>query len=144
LRALWRARPAHYSRALWVLILGLDILPWRWGEDSLARLFMAVGAVRASRRRRATAWARAHPGHRPWRLAAALSAFRGRWVARSWLLGLRCPYDLRRHLVVRGEEHLTSTPGPAILLGFHLRPPNAEVAPRILRHRLTWLGGQRI
>lgn len=144
LRALWRARPAHYSRALWVLMLGLDILPWPWGEDILARLFMAVGAVRASRRRRATAWARAHPGYRPWRLAAALSAFRGRWVARSWLLGLRCPDDLRRHLVVRGEEHLTAMPGAAILLGFHLGPPNADLALRILGHRLTWLGGQRI
>ena len=144
IRALWRTRPAHYSRALWVLMLGLDLLPWPWGEDILARLFMAVGAVRASRRRRAAAWARAHPGHRPWRLAAALCAFRGRWVARSWLLGLRCPDDVHRHLVVRGEEHLTATPGAAILLGFHLGPPNADLALRILGHRLTWLGGERI
>ena len=39
---------------------------------------------------------------------------------------------------------MTATPGAAILLGFHLGPPNADLALRVLGHRLTWLGGERI
>ena len=141
-RALWRARPAQYRPALWALLLVLDVLPWPWGEDIAARLLMVAGISQRSRRRRAVAWASYQSGRRPWSLALALCAFRGRCVARSALLGLRRPEDLRRHVVVRGAEHLAA-PGGAILLGFHVGPPNADVALRALGHQLAWLGGLR-
>jgi lauroyl/myristoyl acyltransferase len=143
LRHFWGNRPSLYSRSLWALMIALDFLPWPWGEDILARLFAAVALVRGSRRRLALAWASHQPGRQCWRLALAVSAFRGRWVARSSLLGLRRPADLRRQVIVRGEERLGSAPGGMILLGFHLGPPNVDVALRILGHRLAWLGSRR-
>jgi hypothetical protein len=144
LRDLWRSRPSIYSRPLWTLMLGLDYLPWPWGEDILARLFAVVALVRTSRRRAARAWASKQPGRRGWRLALGVSAFRGRWVARSALLGMRRPDDFRRRVVVNGEEHLAATgPGGTILLGFHLGPPNVDVALRSRGHRLVWLGSGR-
>jgi len=144
LRASWAARPRRWPRALWALLIALDVLPWPWGEDIFAGLLMVAGIVRPSRRRRALVWAVAQPGHRPWRLAAALCAFRGRRLARARLLGRRHPDDLRRHLVVEGGQHLKDQPGAAILLGFHLGPSGADVALRILGHRMTWLGGLRV
>ena len=143
LRDLWSRRPWLYSRPLWALTLGLDLLPWPWGEDLLAHLFAAVALVRGSRRRAAIAWSSQQPGRRAWRLALAVSAFRGRWVARSSLLGIRRPGDLRRQVAVHGEEHLAAAPGGAILLGFHLGPPNVDVGLRILGHRVAWLGSAR-
>ncbi len=141
-RALWKARPAWHRRAVWALLLGLDVLPWPWGEDIAARLFMVAGILRQSRWRRALAWASCQPGRRSWSLALALCASRGRWIARSALLGLRRPEDLRRHVIVLGVEHLAG-PGGVILLGFHLGPPNADVALRVFGHPLAWLGGSR-
>lgn len=142
LRDLWSRRPWNYSRPLWALTIGLDLLPWPWGEDLLAHLFAAVALVRGSRRRATFAWASQQPDRRAWRLAPAVSAFRGRWVARSALLGIRHPDDLRRQVAVRGEEHLAAA-GGAILLGFHLGPPNVDVALRSLGHRVAWLGSAR-
>lgn len=141
-RVLWKARPRRHRRAVWALLLGLDVLPWPLGEDVLALLFMAAGIVRRSRWRRAVAWAASQPGRRRWPLALALCAFRGRWVARSALLGLRRPEDLRRHIIVHGTEHLAA-PGSVILLGFHLGPPNTDVALRAAGYPLAWLGGSR-
>jgi lauroyl/myristoyl acyltransferase len=120
--------------------MALDLLPWPWGENILAGLFMAVGLGRASWRRSAMTWAVAQRGRHPLRLAAALCAFRGRWVARRHLLGLQDPDELRRHLVVEGEAHLTAIPGAAILLGFHLGVPAAEVTLRVRGHRVTYVG----
>jgi hypothetical protein len=143
-RALWKARPARHRRAVWALVLALDVLPWPWGEDIAARLFTVAGVMRRrSRWRRAVAWASRQPGRRPGPLALALCAFRGRWVARSVLLGLRAPKDLLRHVVVRGAEHLAAS-GSSILLGFHVGPPNADVVLRALGHKLVWLGGARV
>lgn len=144
LTAIWHARPLHYSRALWASMLALDLLPWPWGEDILAATFMAGGLVRGSRRERALDWASHQPGRRRWRLALALCAFRGRRIARSALVGWRHPGDLRRHVIVKGDEHLARTPGAAILLGFHLGPANADVALRTTGHRLAWVGGGRV
>jgi lauroyl/myristoyl acyltransferase len=73
----------------------------------------------------------------------ALASSRGRWVARASLLGLRTPEDLDRHVVIHGEEHLTRAPHGTILLGFHLGPPNADVALRIRGHKMAWLGTMR-
>jgi lauroyl/myristoyl acyltransferase len=143
LRDLWSSRQSLYPRVLWALMMRLDLLPWPLGEDLLAYLFAAVTLMRGSRRRAALAWASQQPGRRAWRLALAVSAFRGRWVARLSLLGLRRPDDLRRQVSVHGEEHLAAAPGGAILLGFHLGPPNVDVALRILGHRVAWLGTAR-
>ncbi len=140
--ALWQARPRRHRRIVWALLLGLDILPWPWGEDVLAFLFTVAAIARRNRWRRVFAWANSQPGRRPWPLALALCAFRGRWVARSALLGLRRPEDLRRHVIVNGAEHLAA-PGGIILLGFHLGPPNADIALRAVGHALAWLGGSR-
>jgi lauroyl/myristoyl acyltransferase len=125
-------------------LIALDFLPWPWGEDVLAALFTAVGLARGSRRRTVTTWAAQQSGRRDLRLAAAVSGFRGRWVARSALLGMRRPEHFRRHVVVAGEERLTQATGPTILLGFHLGPPNADIALRILGHRMAWLGTTRM
>jgi lauroyl/myristoyl acyltransferase len=141
LRARWHARTAIYSPRVWALMIALDVLPWPWGEDLLAHLFTMVGLLRASRRRRTAAWAAEQPGRRSWHLAASLCAFLGRWTARSKFLGLRCPDDLRRHLVVEGEEYLAATSGGVILLAFHLGPPKADVALRTLGHRVTCVAG---
>jgi lauroyl/myristoyl acyltransferase len=124
-------------------MIALDRLPWPWGEDILARLFAAVALVRGSRRRPALAWAAQQPGGRGVRLALAVSAFRGRWVARATLLGVRSPEALTRRAVIRGEEHLTPAPKGTILLGFHLGPPNVDVTLRILGQKLAWLGSSR-
>jgi lauroyl/myristoyl acyltransferase len=142
-RDVWRRRPALYSRPLWALMIALDRLPWPWGEDILARLFAAVALVRGSRRRPALAWASQQPGGRGLRLALAVCAFRGRWVARAALLGVRSPDALTRRAVISGEEHLTKAPEGTILLGFHLGPPNVDVTLRILGQKLAWLGTSR-
>jgi lauroyl/myristoyl acyltransferase len=140
LRARWHARQPSTSRGLWALIIGLDPLPWPWGEEILTRLFMVVGLARPSRRRRAVAWAAVQPGHGRWRLAAAICAFRGRWVARLRLLGVRSPETLRPYTAVEGEEHLTAVPGGVILLSFHIGPPCPDLVLTLRGHPVTYLG----
>lgn len=144
LRTFWSARPPVVPRSHWALLIALDVLPWPWGEDLFAAAVMLGGIVRPGRRRRAHTWASAQPGHRPWRLAAALLAFRGRRFARVRLLGRRHPDEVSRHLVIEGEQHLANRPGAAILLGFHVGPPGADLALRIRGHHVTWLGGRRV
>jgi hypothetical protein len=119
----------------------LDVLPWPWGEDILASLFTVVGLVRPSRRRAAVTWARALTPAHPWRLAVKLCAFRGRWVARTQLLGIRQPDELHQNLIAEGAEHLTAVSGAAIILGFHLGPPSGgDLIFRIPGYPVTFLG----
>jgi lauroyl/myristoyl acyltransferase len=120
----------------------LDALPWPWGEDLLAALFGVVAVVRRDRWPRARAWAAAQGVASPARLAFRTCAFRGRWVARSSLLGLRDPDALVRDVELQGREHLAAA-GPTILLGFHLGPPNADIGLRALGYRASWLGSVR-
>ena len=124
-------------------MIALDRLPWPLGEDILASLFAAAELVRGSHRRLALAWASQQPGGGGVRLARAICAFRGRWVARAALLGVRSPEALTRRAVIRGEEHLTAAPEGTILLGFHLGPPNVDVTLRILGQKLAWVGTSR-
>jgi lauroyl/myristoyl acyltransferase len=144
LRARWDARPAAYSRRVWALLLALDRLPRQWGEEIVARCYVAREFLRPWRLRRALAWASAQPSHEraPWRLARSLSAHYGRFVARSALLGIRDPESLRRLVEVRGTEHLDRAGQGVILLGFHLGPPHSYMALRIAGYRLTWVGGR--
>src|SRR5947208_324806 len=59
LAAAWEARPRTYSRVVWALALALDALPWPWGEEILARCFVAREFVRTARLRRSSPAARA-------------------------------------------------------------------------------------
>ena len=144
LRLAWAARPGSYTPVVWALILALDALPWPWGEEILARSFVARAFVRRDRFRQALAWARAQPdsGRAPRRLARSLCAYHGRFVARSAFVGMRDPDTVRRHVAVRGEEHLAAAGTGVILLGFHLGPAQSYLALRALGHRLTWVGGR--
>lgn len=138
-------RPAHYSRAIWPLLLALDLLPWPWGEEILARIFVVRALVYPPRLRRALRWAASTADTRRQRLALALAscAHHGRAVARSAVLGLADPGPLRPYLEVRGGEHLAASPGATILLGFHVGMPNSDVVLRLAGHALTWVGGTR-
>jgi len=123
----------------------LDVLPWPWGEELLAGLFVARAFVGVRRLRAALEWASRQPGSRGrWRLAVALCWHHGRFVGRAALLGLRHPEQFRRHLVLRGEQHLRAVVGATILLGFHLGPPNTAVALQVLGHRVRAMGAKRI
>jgi hypothetical protein len=119
-------------------MIALDALPWPWGEEIIAHLFVLTRLVRPGRWRRVLAWARQQPVASPWRLAVRLCAFLGCWTARARLLGLRGPGDLRRIVVLEGEQHLKGEqrPGAAargvILLAFHLGPPKADVGLKAL------------
>jgi hypothetical protein len=125
-------------------MIALDRLPWPVGEDILAHAFALVGLIRSSRRQPILDWAAGRAGVYRWRLLWAMGVFRGRWVARASLIGLRTPADLDRQVVIHGEQHLTPAATGTILLGFHLGPPNADVALRFRGHRLAWLGSPRL
>jgi lauroyl/myristoyl acyltransferase len=137
----WRLRPARQTPSVWTALIALDFFPWPWGEDVLAGLFMIVGLLRPRRRRAALRWAKVCGSAHPWRLAARLCAFVGRWVARMRTLGFRSPDDLRANVLVEGAEHLTAAPGPAILLGFHLGPSDGDLTFRVLGYPVTLIGG---
>lgn len=142
--ASWRDRPPLRSRPLGLITRALDRLPYPWGEEILAGLLGLVGLARPSRRRRALAWAAAVTGRRAWRLVFDVCAYRGRWVARSMLIGVRRPEDLIGRIVVHGRERLGDAAGRGtILLGFHLGPPNTDVALRVLGHPSAFLGNVR-
>jgi lauroyl/myristoyl acyltransferase len=138
-------RPEIYSRGAWLVMRALDPLPWPWGEEILANLFAAKAFIRPSLLRKALAWAGHYPlaGPSRWRLALSCCAHHGRFVARQALLGIRTPEDLRRHVVLKGEAHLTAASTGAILLGFHMGPPGVAVALRAVGHPVTWMGGLR-
>jgi hypothetical protein len=122
------------------LLVLLGRLPWPWGEEMLARCFVAEALLRPSRRSQAMAWAAAQPADPGRALARALCAFHGRIVARSALLGVRSAEQLADLVEVRGELHLARARG-CLLLGFHLGPRDAYLALRLRGHRVAWLGG---
>ena len=144
LRDAWADRPPTYGRLVWAPILALGHLPWPWGEEIFAAGFVARAFLRTARLRQALGWAETHtgPGRGRWRLARALCAYHGRFVARSALVGIRDVETLRRLVSVRGDAHLASAPGAAILLGSHLGPAGSYLALRVAGHRLTWVGGR--
>jgi len=141
----FQARPHIYSPRAWLILRALDPLPWPWGEHILSTLFLAKAFIRPSRLRKALAWAGHYPlaGRSRWRLALSCCVHHGRFVARQALLGIRTPEDHRRHVIVKGEEHLAAAATGAILLGFHIGPPGMAVALAAAGHRVTWMGGPR-
>ncbi len=94
----------------------------------LAGLAVADGVVRRDRFARAYAWAAAQ-GYGGWsrtRLALALLANHGRYVAQEAMVGLDSEDAVRRGSVVQGIEHLAGAEaGGALLLGVHVGPPRA-------------------
>ena len=143
LRALWNARAPDCPRFVWAILIGLRPLPWPWAERLLQASFPVRTLVRPRDFQRALAWAGAQPGVTSrWRLALALSAYEGRFVARNSLLGIRTPAQLRRLATVQGAEHLTGASRGVILLGFLAGPRLSWLALRASGHRLTWLGGR--
>lgn len=99
----------------------------------LAGLAVADGVLRRRRFASAYGWAGAQ-GYRGWgrtRLALALLANHGRYVAQEAMVGIGSEADLRRGSVVHGAEHLSgATAGGALLLGLHVGPPRAWLALR--------------
>jgi lauroyl/myristoyl acyltransferase len=111
-------------------------------ERILAALAMADGFVRRGRFRRASSWA-ADRGATGWdrrRLALALLANHGRFVAEEALLGVTCADDLRRAVTVVGAEHLRAVSGGAMLIGFHLGPPKTWLVLRALGYPVRFAG----
>jgi hypothetical protein len=98
--------------------------------------------VKRQRLRRALDWTRAHrrTRHGRLRLAVSLCSYRGRFVARAAFTGIRDLEALRRLVSLRGAEHLVSGQRGMIFLGFHLGPPNPDVALRMAGQGVTWIG----
>ena len=94
----------------------------------LAGLAVADGVVRRRRFARAYDWAAAQ-GYTGWgrtRLALALLANHGRYVAQEAMVGLDSEASVRQASIVRGAEHLSGGEAEgALLLGLHIGPPRA-------------------
>lgn len=120
----------------------LRSLPLSAAEAVLVALAVGEGVVRGRRFRRASAWA-AKQGADGWarrRIAVALLANHGRFVAAEAMLGVSRPEDLARDVVVDGAEHLRAATGGAILLGFHLGPPLTWLTMRALGYPVRFAG----
>lgn len=127
--------------ALRPLLPVLRALPVGLAENVLAGLAIADGMTRG-RYRRAAAWASAQ-GATGWarqRLALAVLANHGRFVAEETLLGVESVATLARDVVVRGAERLTACPNGALLLGFHLGPPKTWLRLRALGYPVRFAG----
>jgi lauroyl/myristoyl acyltransferase len=132
----------HGPARLGPLMRLLRRVPLPVTERILAALALADGVVRRGRFRRASAWA-AGRGATGWdrrRIALALLANHGRFVAQETLMGVKHLDDLRRDVVVLGEEHLRSLSSGAMLLGFHLGPPKTWLVLRALGYPLRFAG----
>src|SRR5262245_43426359 len=108
-----------------VLLRALHPLPAAWTEEILALGALAQGLVRPSRRRRADRWALSQCASRRadvWRLACAVLAERGRFLAAATQVGVRNPEAFRSRLHLEGTEHLEAAAarGGTLLIGFHL------------------------
>ncbi len=125
-----------------LLIPVLRSLPSSVAEAVLAALAVGEGVVHARRFHRASAWAAAQ-GATGWarrRIAVALLANHGRFVAAEAMLGVKSPADLGRDVVVEGAEHLRAVAAGALLLGFHLGPPRTWLTLRALGYPVRFAG----
>lgn len=114
------------------LLAALRHAPAPITAGALAGLAVADGVVRRRRLSRAYAWAGAQ-GYQGWsrtRLALALLANHGRYVAQEAMVGFESEGALRQGSVVRGAEHLTAEAGGALLVGLHVGPPRAWLVLR--------------
>lgn len=121
---------------------GLRRLPRPAAQSVLAALAIGDGFIRYGRFRQASAWAAAQ-GATGWnrcRMALALLANHGRFVADEAMLGISGADDLSRDVVIEGTEHLEHLSAGAILLGFHLGPPKAWLALRVHGYPVRFAG----
>lgn len=132
----------HGPARLGPLMQTLRRFPFPLTARMLAAMAVADGFVRRRRFRRALSWAANRGATRwnRWRIALALLANHGRFVAEEALLGVECIDDLRRGVVVIGDEHLRAISGGALLLGFHLGPPKTWLVLRALGYPLRFAG----
>jgi lauroyl/myristoyl acyltransferase len=117
-------------------------VPLPLAEGLLATAAVADGTIRRQRYRRGLAWAAAQ-GASGWparRMAIALLANHGRFVAQEAMLGIRDPRDLAKHVEVRGADRLADVPHGAILLGFHVGPPHTGIVLRALGYPVRFTG----
>ena len=98
----------------------------------LAGLAVGESVVHASRLRRALRWAAAQGAKGPakWRLALALLANHGRFVAQEAMIGVPNLSTLSRNVIIEGREHLDRLGAGAILVGLHLGPPRTGLVLR--------------
>ncbi|MBS1818482.1 MAG: hypothetical protein JSU08_11165 [Acidobacteria bacterium] len=106
----------------------------------LATLALVDGAIRRRRLTRAWAWAGAQglSGARRVRLALALLANHGRYVAQEAMFGIPSQAELRESSVVLGTEHLARLAGGALLVGMHVGPPRIWLVLRTHGYPLTF------
>lgn len=120
----------------------LRVCPPTLGRRVVATLAVVDGVVRRGRYAEASAWAAAQ-GFGAWkrqRVALALLANHGRFVAEEALLGVETTKELARDVTVLGGERLTAYPGGALLLGFHLGPPKTWLRLRALGYPVCFAG----
>jgi lauroyl/myristoyl acyltransferase len=128
-----------------VLLRALHPLPAAWTEEILALGALAQGLVRPSRRRRAYRWALSHRASRRgdvWRLACAVLAERGRFLAAATQVGVRNPEAFRSRVHLEGTEHLDAAAarGGTLLIGFHLGSAATALALRVAGYRVVLTG----
>src|SRR5689334_15322587 len=132
------------SRRTAAVVRVLDRLPWPVGEECFALGLAAKALVDPPRRRMAFDWAAKHADGRlaQCRLAFETARALGRFMAITRLIGAERPDILRRHFVIEGRAHLDAAidHGAVLLVGFHLGPPGAFLALRLLGYRLTFIG----
>lgn len=111
-------------------------------QELLAVLAIGDGLVGSTRFHRASAWAAAQglSGLARRRLALALLANHGRFVAAEAMISAPTADSLGRGVVIDGAEHLHARGDGALLLGFHLGPPKIWLALRALGHPVRFAG----
>ena len=124
----------HGPAKLRPLMALLRVCPPALATEVLAAMAIADGVVRRRRFSRALAWcaAQGFQGWEKWRMASAILANHGRFVAQEAMLGVDGLDDFARRARIVGREHLDRRSGGTILLGFHLGPPRAWLALRAL------------
>ncbi len=116
-------------------------VPQPLAESILAAVALGDGFVRFGRFRGASRWAAAQ-GATGWarrRMALAVLANHGRFVAAEAMLGVARLDDLSRDVDVVGAEHLRARHG-ALLVGFHLGPPRTWLTLRALGYPVRFAG----
>jgi lauroyl/myristoyl acyltransferase len=117
-------------------------VPRPLAAGTLAGLAIADGLCRRRRFLLASEWAAAlgRRGVARWRLAFALLANHGRFVAEEMMLGVDDLADLRQEVVIEGADHLRAGEGGRILLGFHLGPPRTAHVLQAFGHPVRSAG----
>jgi lauroyl/myristoyl acyltransferase len=130
------------------LLNAVHRLPAPLGEDLLAAAALVQGMLAPGRWRRAYRWAASQPGRErlAWRLACALLAHRGRYLAMLAQVGLRDRERFRRRLVLEGRERLDAAwgRGGVLLLGFHVGSGAEGLALEVSGYPVTHTGRGRV